>query len=139
MLFLVAAIFLIACFVRAYKPDYLSCYFRHLFAYTLHHYSITIFAALQTKSCMLAVTVESINSPVLYLVGTGFQSWPKDQLHFFVTQLLLANTGILSQIRPRPLPSTSFRIHHSLTTLPSDVTRGLINLWLYKENNKLWD
>jgi hypothetical protein len=35
-------------------------------------------------------------------------------------QSFQANSGILAQIRPRPLPSTSFTIHHSRIILPFD-------------------
>jgi hypothetical protein len=53
-------------------------------------------------------------------------SWDIDWLRFLsLPQSLQENARILSWIRPRPLPSTTFPIHHSLITLSFDAIYNL--------------
>jgi hypothetical protein len=69
--------------------------------------------------------VRVANTPASYLEGLGFKYRPGDLLFwwiFFVVFLTSSRRmpGYYLKIRPRPLPSTSFPIHHnSLITLSS--------------------
>jgi hypothetical protein len=56
-----------------------------------------------------------VNTPVSYSGGLGFKSWPRRLwLMFFVVFLSISRRmlGQYLKIRPRPLPTKSFPIHH---------------------------
>jgi hypothetical protein len=62
----------------------------------------------------------TVRAPDSHSGWSGFKYWPGDYLevcHNF-SQSLQENSGIVSQIRSQPLPSTSFPIRYSLIILP---------------------
>jgi hypothetical protein len=68
--------------------------------------------------------VSSAVMPLIYTQERGHipNSAPKLAIHDFL-QPFQENIAILPQMKPRPLPSTSFPIHYSLITAPFEALR----------------
>jgi hypothetical protein len=66
-----------------------------------------------------------VDTPTTYSGGVGLDSWPRRptilmEVSRGFPESLQANAGIIPKIRPRPLPTKAFPIHHSLTILLID-------------------
>jgi hypothetical protein len=67
-----------------------------------------------------------ISNTVLYLGGAELKSFRDSSASYYVrgfTQCDQENDRLVIQIKPWPLPHTSFAIHFSLFLTPSDRTR----------------
>jgi hypothetical protein len=65
-----------------------------------------------------------LNTPVSYLGGSRFKSWPRDRLSW---RVFVVSRGYDLKLKPRPLPSKVFRIHYLVS--PFHSTPYSVSYW----------